>query len=151
MAEPLHKPEPPATYVEEHSRARRRVGLLAVVVLGLLMLTGLVAVVLAGYLAIRAKRDVPVAYAGIVDHFEHGSIGAETKSGLPYWVWQALPRLFPAAFGGKTDYRAFAFVYRKKPNGTYEDLPVGFSKRNVGGVDLVWFNCAVCHTGTVRA
>ena len=29
-------------------------------------------------------------------------------------------------------------------------LPVGMSMRNVRGIDLVYLNCAVCHTGTVR-
>ena len=29
-------------------------------------------------------------------------------------------------------------------------IPIGISKRDYQGVDLVWFNCAVCHTGTYR-
>ncbi|MEM6660161.1 MAG: hypothetical protein AAF625_18890, partial [Pseudomonadota bacterium] len=40
----------------------------------------------------------------------------------------------------------FGFLY----DGT-QDLPIGISKRRVSGVDLVWFNCAVCHAGTYRA
>src|SRR5437868_4752270 len=130
MAEPLHKPEPPATYIEAHSRTRRRVGLIVVIVLLALMLVGAVAVFLGASTLIRAQRNVAPVYADIVEHFEHGSIGAETKSGVPYWVWQALPRLFPEAFDGHLDYRAFGFLYKKRPDGNYEDLPVGFSKRN---------------------
>jgi mono/diheme cytochrome c family protein len=150
MAEPLHKPEPPATYVEAHSRWRRRIGLLVVIVLVMLMLIGLATVVLGVYAKVRSARNSPVTYSENVPHFLHGSIGAEPESGLPYWVWQALPRLFPEAFEGRLDYRAFGFLYETRPDGTNQDLPVGISKRNYQGVDVVWFNCAVCHTGAVR-
>ncbi|MCA0845814.1 cytochrome c [Salipiger thiooxidans] len=77
-------------------------------------------------------------------HFRHGSIGAEPESGIPYKVWMALPELFPERFAPQGDYSAFGFLYDG------ETLPVGLSRRTVSGVDLVWFNCAVCHTGTVR-
>lgn len=50
---PLHKPEPPATYVEEHSRMRRRWGLVVVIIMLLLMLAGLAVVILGLYGAIR--------------------------------------------------------------------------------------------------
>ena len=150
MAEPLHKPEPPVTYVEAQSRKRRCWMLVVVVVLALMMLIGLVAVGLGIYAAIRMQRDSAESYPDIIAHFERGSIGADEGSGLPYWVWQALPRLFPEAFEGRLDYRAFGFLYRTRPDGTQDDLPIGISKRDYQGVDLVWFNCAVCHVGTVR-
>src|SRR5215208_2814834 len=50
---PLHKPEPPASYVEAQSRKRRRWGLAAIVIMLLLMLAGLVLAVLGVYFAIR--------------------------------------------------------------------------------------------------
>jgi len=150
MAEPLHKPEPPATYVEEHSRTRRRWGLLLVLLLLLLLLLGLAAAILGIAAVVRMQRNSAATFPENVAHFQHGSIGAEPESGLPYWVWQALPRLFPEAFEGHLDYRAFGFLYQARADGTPEDLPVGISKRNYRGVDIVWFNCAVCHTGTVR-
>jgi hypothetical protein len=31
-----------------------------------------------------------------------------------------------------------------------KDLPIGVSRRNRLGIDQVGFNCALCHTGTVR-
>jgi mono/diheme cytochrome c family protein len=151
MAEPLHKPEPPVTYVEEQSRKRRRWLLPLVLLLLLLTLIGAIAVGFGIYAKLRMQRNSAAAYPDMVSHFERGSIGAEPESGLPYWVWQALPRLFPEAFEGHLDYRAFGFLYRKKPDGTSENLPVGISRRDYQGVDIVWFNCAVCHTGTVRA
>lgn len=148
---PLHKPEPPVTYVEEQSRKRRRWGLLAVIIMLLLMLAGLVLALLGIYFAIRLQKNSAESYDNIVLHFAHGSIGADEGSGLPYWVWQALPRLFPEQFGGRNDYSAFGFLYRKGADGKPEDLPIGISKRDYQGVDLVWFNCAVCHTGTWRS
>jgi len=150
MAEPLHKPEPPVTYVEQISRKRRRMWLPVVVLLIVAALIGLVALVLGAYFAIRLQKNSAVTYDGIVAHFEHGSIGADEGSGLPYWVWQALPRLFPEYFDGRGDYSAFGFLYRKRNDGKPEDLPIGISRRDYQGVDLVWFNCAVCHTGTWR-
>ena len=29
------------------------------------------------------------------------------------------------------------------------DLPIGISRRIYRDVEIVWFNCATCHTGTV--
>src|SRR5258708_12938184 len=40
-------------------------------------------------------------------------------------------------------------IYEKGKNLRY-DLPVGVSMRNYRGLDLVYLNCASCHTGTVR-
>ena len=147
---PLHKPEPPVSYVESQSRKRRRWGLLVVILMALLMLAGLVLAVLGIYFAIRLQKNSAQTFDDPVMHFAHGSIGADEGSGLPYWVWQALPRLFPEQFEGRLDYRAFGFLYRNGPDGKSDDLPIGISKRDYQGVDLVWFNCAVCHVGTWR-
>jgi mono/diheme cytochrome c family protein len=145
------KNEPPVTYVEAQSKKRRRWLSLAVIIMLLLMLLGLALVILGIYGAIRLQKNSAEKYPDILTHFEHGSIGADEGSGLPYWVWQALPRLFSAEFNGRLDYSAFGFLYRTKPDGSPEDLPIGISKRNYQGIDLVWFNCAVCHVGTWRA
>src|ERR1043166_4746420 len=147
---PLHKPEPPVTYVELKSRTRRRWGLAVVIVMLLLMLAGLLLAVLGIYGAIRLQTNKAAKFDNPVIHFAHGSIGADEGSGLPYWVWKALPRLFPDQFNGRLDYSAFGFLYRRDENGTPEDLPIGISTRNYQGVELVWFNCAACHVGTWR-
>src|SRR5262249_41390775 len=142
--------DPPVTYVEQELRRRRRWLLVPLVIALLLLLLGLV-VALAGLIAgKRLLRNSTTYYPNIIDHFERGSIGADEGSGMPYWVWQALPRLFPPGFDGRLDYRAFGLLFRPNPNGAQEDLPIGISKRDYQGVDLVWFNCAVCHTGTYR-
>ncbi|HHJ37915.1 MAG TPA: cytochrome c [Methylothermaceae bacterium] len=93
----------------------------------------------------RYKVERPVDYAAIEEHFKYGSIGSEPMSGLPYWIWKVLPVMFPEKIPGGDDYRAFGFLYEEN-----KDLPVGVSKRRVQGIDFVWLNCAVCHTGTVR-
>ena len=148
---PLHKPEPPVSYVEEKSRTRRRWGLVFVILMLLLMLVGLVLAVVGIYGAIRLQTNKTETYLeNPLVHFAHGSIGADEGSGLPYWVWKALPRLFPDQFNGRLDYSAFGFLYLRDADGKPHDLPLGISKRNYQGVDLVWFNCAVCHVGTWR-
>ena len=114
-------------------RRRRRITLLLAVV-----------AVLAALCIARSLDGETAHYADIREHFKYGSIGSEPESGLPYWVWKALPILFAEELAGRGADEAFGFLY--EPG---RDLPVGFSKRRVLGVDLVWLNCAVCHSGTV--
>ncbi len=77
------------------------------------------------------------------DHFKYGSVGIESEEGLPYWIWQALPRLFPDLLPG--GYASLGFVW--EPG---RELPIGFSKRDVLGSARVAVNCAFCHTATYR-
>lgn len=123
---------------------------LAVVALLALILLGLAAVVVGIGAAVKLSGSATPKYAADDAHFMYASIGSEPESGLPYWEWKALPRLFPAEFRGRDDYRAFGFLYDKDASGRQMDLPVGVSRRQVSGVDLVWINCAACHTGTYR-
>jgi mono/diheme cytochrome c family protein len=144
-------PEAPVSEVERALHRRRRWRLYPLVILvALLLLVGLIAVVVGASLLLRLARDSSPRFDDPVAHFTHGSIGAEPESGLPYWVWQALPRIYPDAFNGRLDYGAFGFLYGKDKNGRQDDLPIGISRRNYRGVELVWFNCAVCHVGTWR-
>ncbi len=131
---------PTAVEAELDRRRRRWRPLLWLAVLAL---AG--ALLVGGLLLVRVLQSGTPYYADEETHFRHGSIGAETASGIPYKVWKALPALFPEAFGTTGDYRAFGFLYDED-----DDLPIGISRRTVSGVELVWFNCAVCHTGTVR-
>jgi hypothetical protein len=141
--------EEPVSAVQEALRRRRRfTGPLyrfAVV----LVVVGLLAVLAGGYVVWRLLQDRASQESDIVEHFKYGSIGSE-ENGLPYWVWQALPRLFPEEFEHRADYQAFGFLYELRPDGRQRDLPVGIGRREVDGIELAWFNCAVCHTGTVR-
>lgn len=104
-----------------------------------------VVVIVLGFFIIRFTVEKPVDYDDIQEQFKYGSIGSEPASGLPYWIWRVLPEMFPEAFPGK-GYAAFGFLYEEG-----RVLPIGISRRRVQGIDRVWLNCAICHTGTVRA
>lgn len=91
------------------------------------------------------ENSYVVAYEDDRDHFLYGSIGSETASGLPYWVFRALPKLFEDELG-PTGYRRFGFLYAQAD----DDLPIGVSRRVVSGIERVWLNCSVCHVGTWR-
>lgn len=111
-----------------------------------------VAVLLAVYFIVRFTSDRPVVYADDVDHFKYGSLGGERTLGIPYWLWVALPELFPEYLPDKTPgrgYSSFGFIYETGKDPRY-DLPIGVSRRNVQGFDRVFLNCAACHTSTVR-
>ncbi len=106
----------------------------------------------------RYIKQTPVDYASSIDHFKYGSIGSDSDSGIPYWIWRVMPAVCsahlpdPAAFkalpadeqNGLGGYRQFGFLVEE---GT--DRPIGFSRRRVT-VDRVGLNCAVCHASTVR-
>jgi hypothetical protein len=102
------------------------------------------------YLAVRLRRDVPVTYATLEDHFKYGSTGGERDAGIPYWLWKVMPAMFPEFLPGPGhDLASLGFVF-DPTRPVDKDLPVGVSKRNVQGIDRVFLNCAVCHVGTVR-
>ena len=35
------------------------------------------------------------------EHFKYGSVGIESEEGLPYWIWQVLPRMFADKLPGR--------------------------------------------------
>ncbi|MFC3551594.1 hypothetical protein ACFOLC_11300 [Lysobacter cavernae] len=92
------------------------------------------------------NRNSAVTYADAAEHFKYGSTRGEMESGLPYWIWQVLPRVcgqhLPDPARG---YASLGLIYEDG-----KDLPVGMSKRNYQGVERTFLNCAVCHTSTVR-
>jgi mono/diheme cytochrome c family protein len=106
------------------------------------MLLLLILLLGAGYYFLFVNQYV-VAFDDDGHHFMHGSIGSETATGPPYWVFKALPVMYAGKLGSE-GYGRFGFLY-EKPN---DDLPIGVSRRVVSGVDRVWLNCAVCHVGT---
>jgi hypothetical protein len=110
------------------------------------------AVVIAVWAGVSISRDAPVAYDDVAEHFKYGSIGSEPGGSLlrlvggslpPYWVFRALPSICPEKLPG-----GFASVGLLTEPG--HDLPIGISRRRRLGVDQIGFNCALCHTGTVR-
>ena len=67
----------------------------------LLVIVGLI-IIGCLYLVSRFTRDEPVTYADLEDHFKYGSTGGERESGIPYWIWKVLPKMFPEYLPGKT-------------------------------------------------
>ncbi|HUI26843.1 MAG TPA: cytochrome c, partial [Candidatus Kryptonia bacterium] len=117
---------------------------------GVLVIGAMTAVVV-GYLAYRFVPDVPVDYVNDEDHFKYGSTGGERTSGLPYWIWRALPELFPEYLPAPGNgYASLGFIFESRDDLPDKNLPVGTSKRRYLGIDRVYLNCAVCHAGTVR-
>ncbi len=83
-------------------------------------------------------------FANTEELFKYGSIGSENTSGLPYWVWLVLPRIFPEYLPAVGAYPSLGLSWEQgKP------LPVGISKKTVG-FPRVTFNCAFCHVSRYR-
>jgi mono/diheme cytochrome c family protein len=92
------------------------------------------------------SHDEPELHDGIEDHFKYGSIGSESRAGVPDKIWYVLPKVFadrlPAGDG--QGWERFGFLYEPgqlRPIGTsHREAPLG----------MVGLNCAVCHVGTIR-
>jgi mono/diheme cytochrome c family protein len=110
-------------------------------VAGGVMAAGL-ALVASGW-SVRADE----AATGIEDHFKYGSVGAEERNGLPYWIWRVLPEVFEDKLPPRPGrgYERLGFL----GDGASHGRPIGASFRS-GLVDLVGLNCATCHVGTYR-
>ncbi len=115
-----------------------------------LKITGLVTLILAVVLGIvgynRFMRDygAPV-FDNPDDRFKYGSMGAESDAGIPYWIFYALPRVFPDKLPKPgIGYASFGVVWEEG-----HELPVGFSKRRIG-FDRVANTCASCHVSSYR-
>lgn len=129
------------------------------------------------YAAARFLPNNAPTYAYDAEHFKYGSTGGEVNFGFPYWIWQEMPLLCPDylpqdrlpddyarrvagyQYGESADdrmalsrqgYKALGLIYETESNGREKTLPVGVSQRRNLGLDRVFFNCAVCHTSTVR-
>ena len=105
-----------------------------------------------GWAVATVGADRPVEYGDITEHFKYGSIGSEPGVSLlapvggvlpPYEVFKALPSICSDKLPG--GYASVGLIV--EPG---RDLPVGVSRRRRLGLDEVGFNCALCHTGTVR-
>jgi hypothetical protein len=84
-------------------------------------------------------------WADEAERFKYGSIGAEFSRGIPYWIWEVLPRVFPDLMPGPGGYKSFGLVWEEG-----REMPVGFTKRVIG-FPRVANNCAICHAGTWRS
>ncbi len=91
-------------------------------------------------------RELPEPnWANESERFKYGSIGAEFSRGIPYYIWEVLPRVFPEYLPGSGGYKSFGLVWEEG-----HEMPVGFTKQVIG-FPRVANNCAICHVGTWRA
>ncbi|MFT6328868.1 MAG: hypothetical protein ACJAYN_000795 [Bermanella sp.] len=113
----------------------------------LLLLLAILAAVSYSMFSNLNETSIPELQISDAEHFKYGSIGSDTaapgSNGLPYWIWRALPQVCPDLLPG--GYQGLGLIYEKG-----SDRPIGFSKRDIGPVDMVGLNCAVCHTASVR-
>ena len=135
----------PMAVAERRARFRRwmavlTVGLLSIAIVGVVLWS-------------RLFREVPTYYADDTEHFKYGSIGNEADGGIPYWIWLALPRVFPEHLPGNGGYASFGMVFEpgewKGDHWIGGEAPVGMSKKTFG-FPRVAMNCALCHTTAVR-
>lgn len=113
----------------------------------------IVAVTSGFYLLERFTRNSPVDYTDEVTFFERGSTGGERMDGIPYWIWITLPEIFSGQMPDHQTgqgYAPFGMIYEPGDKGNPYALPLGMSRRNVRGIDVVYLNCGACHIGTVR-
>ncbi len=108
------------------------------------------------YFAWRLGQDEAEVFADPVAQFKYGSTGGDRNFGLPYVMWEAMPRLFADLMPeGRADegWAAFGFIYEPAealPPELGRSRPVGTSLRNHMGIDRIFLNCAGCHAGQVR-
>jgi mono/diheme cytochrome c family protein len=90
--------------------------------------------------AVAAQED-------ILEHFKYGTIGAEERAGVPFWIWRVLPQVFADKLPNRpgNGYEKIGFLYE----GPNRDRPIGVTS---GGTffRLAGLNCATCHVGTLR-
>jgi hypothetical protein len=79
------------------------------------------------------------------DTFLYGSVGAQDVNGIPYWIWLAMPRMFPEYMPGPGGYAALGLSWEE---GT--EMPVGFAKQTIGYIRVTG-NCALCHAISKRS
>jgi hypothetical protein len=79
------------------------------------------------------------------NEFLYGAVDADEAQGLPYWIWLALPRLFPEYMPAPGGYTSLGLSWEQ----TLE-MPAGFAKKTVGYVRVTG-NCALCHASSSAA
>lgn len=98
----------------------------------------------------KLLRELPqqipeqLADDSLEEYFEYGSVGNEHDQGVPFWIFLALPNVFPEYLPAPGGYAALGFEWRRG-----RQLPVGFSRKTIG-FERVGANCAVCHGATVQ-
>jgi hypothetical protein len=104
----------------------------------------IVGIGIAAWYQLRHVRAQPAwVTANSQDRYFYGSVGARETRGIPYWVWLAMPRVFPEHMPGPGGYASLGMAWQEGI-----EMPVGFAKQQVGYV-RVSGNCALCHVTTL--
>lgn len=121
--------------------ATNKIGkIITTIIVILLLLIGII-----GYIGwYNLLREVPSYYESPEEHFKYGSIGTERVEGVPYLIWEVLPRLFPEKLPGKGGYVSLGISWEEG-----KEMPIGFPKKTIG-FPRVGLNCASCHTASFR-
>jgi len=90
------------------------------------------------------REEPERTFASDAERFLYGSLSAEYDSGVPYWVWAVLPRMFREHLPREGTLRALGFPWEEG-----QEMPAGFTKRVIG-FPRVANNCALCHVATYR-
>ena len=109
-------------------------------IFALLLVAGAFTGIAIWYKLFRVVTQPAWIHATARDNFLYGSANAEKTAGIPYWIWLALPRMFPEYLPGPGGYASLGFSWEE----TLE-MPAGFSKQSIGYVRVAG-NCALCHT-----
>ncbi|MGK7958791.1 MAG: cytochrome c [Crocosphaera sp.] len=95
-----------------------------------------------GYFAwYNLKREVPIVYKSVEDHFKYGSINS---GGVPFFIWEILPDLFAEYLPEPGGYKSLGFIWEEG-----KEMPVGVSK-SIVGFPRQGSTCALCHSTTYR-
>jgi len=73
------------------------------------------------------------------NRYFYGSVGTTDSTGLPYWMWLAMPRIFPEHMPGPGGYAALGLSWEEG-----REMPIGFAKQRMGYIRVTG-NCALCH------
>lgn len=112
-------------------------------IIALLLAVGVFSGIVLWYKMSRVVAQPAWITADRRDAFLYGSAGAEKAAGIPYWIWLALPRIFPEYLPGPGGYASLGFSWEET-----REMPAGFSKQTVGYVRVAG-NCAICHAYSV--
>ena len=73
------------------------------------------------------------------DRYFYASIEPEDATGIPYWTWLVLPRVFREYLPATGGYTALGMSWDEG-----REMPAGFAKQRIGYVRVTG-NCALCH------
>ena len=121
-------------------RVNRTDGRRRLIVIGLILILPVIAL---SFVLQLMRINRPVDQPTDEMYFRYGSIGSDVE-GVPYWVFRAMPDICPSQLPG--GYASLGVI--QEPG---QPTPIGFSRRQIGPVEIVGPNCGLCHTASVRA